>query len=111
MYVVQYFSPRPSVEPNSSVEPCPSMEHSPSMEDMEHRVRQKYIAEVQSKTATLKKIHLYKIAKKLAGIVNFGFVSALRNTLSAALCFVSVFLSSKSYSLCVLTLAKPRPLS
>ena len=81
------------------------------MEDIEHRVRQKYIAEVQSRSANLKKIHLYKSAKKLVGIVNFGFVSVLRNSLQAALCFVSVNLSSKLYSLCVLALAKPRPLS
>ena len=99
MYVIQYFAPYPCMEPG------------PSMEDIEHRVRQKYIAEVQSRPATLKKIHLYKSAKKLVGIVNFGFVPVLRNSLQAALCFVSVFLSSKLYSLCVLTLAKPRPLS
>ena len=37
------------------------------MEDIEHRVRQKYIAEVQSRPATLKKIHLYKSAKKIGG--------------------------------------------
>ena len=55
------------------------------------------------------------VPKKLLGgnllLGNFGMVSALTNSLQAALCFVSVFLSSKLYSLCVLALAKPRPLS
>ena len=102
MYVVQYFSPRPSVEPNSSVEPCPSMEHSPSMEDMEDRVRQKYIAEVQSRPATLKKIHLYKGAKKWRALLilvlclHWEIHSKLRFALSVcscqANCILSVFL-------------------
>ena len=64
MYVVQYFAPYPCMEAGPSMELGPSMEPGPSMEDIEHRVRQKYIAEVQSRPATLKKIHLYKSAKK-----------------------------------------------
>ena len=55
------------MKPGPSMELGPSMEPGPSMEDIEHRVRQKYIAEVQSRPATLKKIHLYKSAKKIGG--------------------------------------------
>jgi len=61
MYVVQYFASGPSMKLG------PSKELGPSVEDIKHIVGQKYIAEVQSRPTTLKKIHLYKRAKKIGG--------------------------------------------